>query len=165
MVENLTGAKPTTKNEITKQINALSSSSIQDQFYLEKVNYNQVLHEIKYFHGDCSTGANNIPINLIKIVAKEGRSHQTAKICPIPKTDTPLTCKDFRPISLFTVLSKVFERIIMKQLCSFIEDRVIYSKIQSGFRKYHSTNTLFIKIRDYILNVISYMIIYKCDKF
>ena len=95
MAENLTGTKPTTKNEITKQINALSSSSIQDQFYLEKVNYNLILHEIKSFHGDCSTGANNIPINLIKIVAKESRSHQTAKICPIPKTDTPLTSKDF----------------------------------------------------------------------
>ena len=33
MTENLTGRKPTTKNEITQQINALSSSSNQDQFY------------------------------------------------------------------------------------------------------------------------------------
>ena len=47
MAENFTGAKPTTRNEITQQINALSSSSNQEQFYLQKVNYNQVLHEIK----------------------------------------------------------------------------------------------------------------------
>ena len=33
MTENLTGTKPTTKNEITQQINALSSSPNQDQFY------------------------------------------------------------------------------------------------------------------------------------
>ena len=72
----------------------------------------------------------------------------------IPKTDIPLTSKDFRPISLLPVLSKVFERITMKQLCSFIDGRVIYSKTQLGFRKHHSTNTLLIKIRDDILNAL-----------
>ena len=69
MAENLTGTKPTTNNKIIKLINALSSSSNQDQFYLQKVNYNQVLHEIKSIRSHCSTGAYNIPINLIKIVA------------------------------------------------------------------------------------------------
>ena len=52
MAENLTGTKPTTKNEITQQINALSSSSNQDQFHLQKFNYNQVLHEIKSIRSD-----------------------------------------------------------------------------------------------------------------
>ena len=59
-----------------------------------------------------------------------------------PKTDIPLTSKDFRSISLLLVLSNVFERIIMKQLWSFIEGRVIYSKTQLEFRKRHFTNTL-----------------------
>ena len=49
MAESLTVTKLTTKNEVTQQINALSSSSNQDHFYLQKVNYNQVLHEIKSF--------------------------------------------------------------------------------------------------------------------
>ena len=126
MAENLIGTKPTTKNEITQQINALSSSSNQDQFYLQKVNYNHVLHEIKSIHSNCSTGADNIPIDLINLVAEEIASpltevinnsieHSTfpgqrkiVKICPISKTDIPLTSKDFRPISLLPVLSKVF---------------------------------------------------------
>ena len=55
---------------------------------------------------------------------------------------------------MLPVFSKVFERIIMKQLCSFTEARVIYSKAQSGFRKHHSTNNLLIKIRDNILNAL-----------
>ena len=42
----------------------------------------------------------------------------------------------------------------MTQLCSFIEDRVTYSKTKSGFRKHHFTNTLLIKIRDDILNAL-----------
>ena len=74
-----------------------------------------------------------------------------AKICPILKIDIPLTSKDFQPTSLLPVLFKVFERIIMKKLCSFIEDRVIYSKTQSAFRKHHSTNT---RYRDNILNAL-----------
>ena len=41
----------------------------------------------------------------------------------------------------------------MKQLCTFIEDRVLHSKTQSGFRKHQSINTPLIKIRD-ILNAL-----------
>ena len=81
MAENLTETKPTTKNEITELINALSPSSNQDQSYhRHKVNYNQVLHEIKPIHSGCSTGTNNIPINLIKIVTEEIASPLTEAI-------------------------------------------------------------------------------------
>ena len=113
MTENLTGTKPTTNNKIIKLINALSSSSNQDQFYLHKVNYNQVLHEIKSIHSDCSTSAHTIPINLVKVVAEDVAASLTeiinnyikhsifpsqwkmAKICPIPKIDIPQIMRAF----------------------------------------------------------------------
>ena len=164
MAENLTETKSTIKNEITKLINALPSSSNQDQFYLQKINYNQVLHEIKSIRSDCSTSAYTIPISFIKSATEEIALSLTevinnyiehyifpsqwkiTKKFLIPKIDIPLASKGFRPISLLRVLSKVFEHIIMKQLCSFLEDHVIYSKTQLGFHKHHSTNTLLIKI-------------------
>ena len=80
MAENLTGTKPTTKKEISKLNNPLSSSSNQDQFYLQEVNYNKVLHEIKSIRSDGCTDTNNIPINLIKIVAEEIASPLTEVI-------------------------------------------------------------------------------------
>ena len=80
MAENLTGMKPTTKNEITELINALSLSSNQDQFYLQKFSFNQGLYEIKSVCSDSSTGADNIPINLIKIIAEEIASPLTEVI-------------------------------------------------------------------------------------
>jgi len=64
------------------------------------------------------------------------------------KIDTPIKIKDYRPISVLPVLSKVFERVILNQLCKFIEDKALYNETQSGFRKGHSTSTLLIKLRD-----------------
>ena len=55
-------------------------------------------------------------------------------------------------MSILPVLSKVFERLIMKQLCNFIETNNIYSSTQAGYRRNHSTNTILIKMRDDILN-------------
>ena len=71
-----------------------------------------------------------------------------SRVCPIPKTDNPTSIKDYRPISVLSVLSKVYERVILNQLCSFIETQNLYNINQSGFRKGHSTNTLLLKLRD-----------------
>ena len=71
-----------------------------------------------------------------------------SRVCPIPKTDNPTSIKDYRPISVFSVLSKVYERVILNQLCSFIETQNLYNINQSGFRKGHSTNMLLLKLRD-----------------
>ena len=108
--------------------------------------YTTKLHEIKSIRSECSTSAGNTTMNLTKIIAEEIASSLTevinnsiedsifpsqwkiARICPIPKTDIPLTSKGFWPISFFPVPSKVYECIIMRQLCSFIEDLLIYSK-------------------------------------
>ena len=71
-----------------------------------------------------------------------------SRVCPIPKTDNPTSIKDYRPISVLSVLSKVYERVILNQLCSFIETQNLYNINQSGFREGHSTNTLLLKLRD-----------------
>ena len=74
--------------------------------------------------------------------------------CVIPKIDNPTTDDDYRPISILPVLSKVFERLMMKQLCNFIEINNIYFSTQAGYRRNYSTNTILIKMRD-ILNAMN----------
>ena len=71
-----------------------------------------------------------------------------SRVCPIPKTDNPSSIKDYRSISVLSVLLKVYERVILNQICSFIETQNIYNINQSDFRKGHSTNTLLLKLRD-----------------
>ena len=53
------------------------------------------------------------------------------------------------------MLSKVYERVILDQLCFFIETQNLYNINQSGFRKGHSTNTLLLKLRDDIRTAMS----------
>ena len=77
------------------------------------------------------------------------------RISVIPKIDNPATGDDYRPISILPVLSKVFERLIMKQTCNFIETNNIYSSPQAGYRCNHSKNIILIKMRDDILNAMN----------
>ena len=45
--------------------------------------------------------------------------------------------ENYRPVSLLPHLSKVFERIIYKQINSYMEDKL--TKCLAGFRKSHGT--------------------------
>ena len=77
------------------------------------------------------------------------------RICPVPKTDNPINEKDFQPISILPVLSKIYEKVILKQQSDYIEITSIYNSTQSGFRKGHSTQTFLLKFRDDIQNALN----------
>ena len=47
--------------------------------------------------------------------------------------------KNYRPISLLIVLSKLFERVIKDRLYSFFDKNNLFTCRQYGFRKKHST--------------------------
>lgn len=55
-----------------------------------------------------------------------------AKILPIPKN---AKCDDYRPISILQFLSKVFERILQKQMSVHLSNTNLLTPKQSGFRK------------------------------
>ena len=56
--------------------------------------------------------------------------------------------KDYRLVSIFPILSKVYERVVLEQITNFIEKKLIYHHYQPGYRKDHSTATLLSKLRD-----------------
>ena len=80
---------------------------------------------------------------------------QCVRISVIPKIDNPTTADDYRPISILPVLSKEFERLIIKQLCIFIETNNIYSSTPASYRRNHLTNTIIIEMRDDIQNAMN----------
>ena len=108
---------------------------------------------ISELRNDCSSGFDNIPVKVIKPVAEDITSPivniinssidkeifpdnwKVARVCPVPKIVNPINEKDFRPISILPVLSKIYEKVILKQLSNYIERTSIYNSTQSGSGK------------------------------
>ena len=62
--------------------------------------------------------------------------------------------KNYRPVSLLCVLSKVFEKVMYSRLTSFLETQKIMYHKQFGFRKQHSTYMAIMILLDKLINSI-----------
>ena len=61
-----------------------------------------------------------------------------AKLKPLFKKDSKTNPKNYCPISLLPLMSKVQQRIVQEQSIKFLDKHNILNKFQSGFRKNHS---------------------------
>ena len=129
--------------------------------YLENRNaFNIVLHpcineEIKKYISDMTvskaTGPNSIPMNLLKQFAnelidplvtiinkslKEGIFPDILKfasVCPIYKKNDRTKCANYRPISLLSNISKIFEKTMYNRIELFLSEFDIIYELQFGF--------------------------------
>ena len=62
-----------------------------------------------------------------------------ANVLPLYKTDDPFLFNNYRPVSVLSILSKVFERIMYSRMLEYLETYKILINNQFGFRKYHSS--------------------------
>ena len=76
---------------------------------------------------------------------------KTANVLPIFKKGDTTNMNNFRPIALLPVFSKVFEKVLNKQLTEVIESGYI-DENQFGFRAQHSTEDAVLKFVDKIEN-------------
>lgn len=114
-----------------------------------------VMKEIK----SKAVGSDNISIDMINSVsfyAIEAITHlvnvslqtgvfpenwKLSVVRPLPKVIKPVTVEQLRPISILTAMSKVLEKIVIRQIMTHVDSTDILPKLQSGFRKNHSTCT------------------------
>ena len=76
------------------------------------------------------------------------------RICAIPKGNQIKSEKDLRPISILPVLSKVYERLIFRQLSDFIDRNNVLNSNISAYRNGQSTTTVLQAIRDDIVKTV-----------
>ena len=89
--------------------------------------------------------------NLSMTLESFPNSCKIAKLKPLFKKGSKTHSSNFRPISLLSFLSKVFERVVRDQTEEFFSLNKILYDYQSGFRKNHSTDTCLSFLNDKIL--------------
>ena len=118
----------------------------------------EVVKIVHNFEVKNSTGNDNIPVILLKwcihliapiltsIFNKCGNmgiypeSLKTGKVTPLFKSGDRTDADNFRPITLLTLINKIFEKLIHEKMVAFINKHEILSNSQYGFRKGHSTS-------------------------
>ena len=73
---------------------------------------------------------------------------KSARVTPLFKHCERSDIDNYRPISVISIIGKVFERIIYNQLFAYLSDHNILSRDQSGFRALHSTVTALLEATD-----------------
>ena len=71
-----------------------------------------------------------------------------ARVTPLFKQGESSDLHNYRPISVISVVAKVFGRIVYDQLYNLLNSEEIISKQQSGFRSLHSTVTALLEATD-----------------
>ncbi|MCP3901151.1 MAG: reverse transcriptase family protein, partial [Desulfobacteraceae bacterium] len=73
-------------------------------------------------------------------------SFKKANVVPIHKKQHKTLVENYRPISLLSILSKIFEKIVFKYLFNYFKDNFILSLFQSGFQPGISTVTQLLEV-------------------
>ena len=83
-------------------------------------------------------------------------SLKTALIIPLLKKTNLDTedFKNFRPVTNLPFVSKLIEKSVAVQLVQYIDDNNFDEKLQSAYKKLHSTKTTLLRIHDDILRTV-----------
>ncbi len=75
-----------------------------------------------------------------------------AEVSPIFKSGNREECGSYRPISILSAISKIFEKIVFDQLSQYLITNNILTDYQSGFRKGYST-LFFRTTNEWLVNI------------
>ncbi len=76
---------------------------------------------------------------------------KTAMIVPIYKSGSAEIILNYRPISIFPLINKIFEKVLYVQLLNFFDHRNIISENQFGLRKSKDTSQATLKLINTVL--------------
>ena len=123
---------------------------------------------MKNFKAKNSTGHDSLSTKLIKKIAyhisypmtvlindslRSGKfpdKLKIAKVIPLYKKNERDNFDNYRPISLLPVFSKVFEKIVHKQIYEYFQSNNLFYTSQYGFRSKHSTEGAVVEYVDYL---------------
>ncbi len=162
-------------NDITKNLPRTPKSPLSylsnpnlESFFISPCTSDEVSTVIQSLKNGKSCGPNSIPIKLMKILDSHVSVHlatlinesfetgifpdklKIAKVIPVFKKGLTTKKSNYRPISLLSIFSKIFEKIMYKRLYGFLEVHELLFNMQFGFRTGHSTDHALVSLTENI---------------
>ena len=93
---------------------------------------------------NCSLESGEMPVDLKKAIVKP----------LLKKADLDRQClKNYKPVSNLSCLSKIIEKVVASRLHSYLNQKDIFPKFQSAYRKKHSTETALTRVQNDIIKL------------
>ena len=167
--------------EIGPKINASVHTNDCDPLSFIPPNSNSIFmiptdeHEVKTIIAEMrqtSSGEDELSVSIIKALSQplskplahvinlsmtQGRfpnKLKSAIVIPIFKKGDSTHAENYRPISILSNISKIFEKVMYKRIYNFLESHNIISDTQFGFRQNHSTEHALIHFVDFVTKAL-----------
>lgn len=156
------------ENEVNSFVNELKAKIVEppNETYTNSDEIKMIIKRLKNSKAPGLDGIQNslikkLPDTAIEALAKIfnacfklnyfPKEFRIAKIIPIPKPGKDHSqAGNYRPISLLSSISKIFERIIHNRITTFFEENNIIPPQQFGFRSQHSTTHQLLRVAKFI---------------
>ena len=143
--------------------------AISSEFSFELVTLEDVNKLIRNLKPKESAGYDGISLKMLKLIAPSivkpltliinqslftgafPEKLKMAKVIPLFKKDDRLLMDNYRPVSLLTSISKVFEKVAHNQLSNYFINNKLLFKSQYGFRAEHSTEFASMELVDRVI--------------
>jgi len=135
---------PILPEDVVLQSNLLNSSNSNDTYGLPVSSLKISKHVIAPYVADL--------YNLCITDSVFPTKLKLAKVIPVYKSGDKMQPSNYRPISLLSNFSKIFEKFISANLLSFLAQNSILCPQQLGFRQGLSTSPALLKLQDHILD-------------
>lgn len=168
-------------NNLAKQLPPAAGAPVVDDaahrarhvFRLEPVSQGQVAQCVTEMRGNSAPGVDEFSAAVLKSHIRhilQPLTHiinlslttgifpdifKVAKVIPLFKSGKKSDFSNYRPISLVSVLAKVLEKCVKKQLQFFLENNKIISDCQYGFRKGKNSSDALFLVNKIIMNNIN----------
>lgn len=147
--------------------------SNDSSIFIKPTDANEVFYTIMSLKNSKSAGYDEINADLLKRIAlfiSEPLAHiinlsleqgcfpdklKLSIIKPLHKKGSKSDKNNYRPIALTPVLSKIFEKLMLKRMVNFLDKYDILAPEQFGFRKYRSTQLATFTLINRIINNIN----------
>ena len=147
-------------------------NKVENSFFLHSTTEQEISRVIDNLNPKKSSGYDDLPVkfvqlckkiisNPLKLIFNQAIATgeypdklKIAKVLPIYKNGATNILSNYRPISVLSVLNKIFEKLLYKRLYKFLNKHKVLYKYQFGFRQGHSTSHALIEIMDSVKSSI-----------